>query len=275
MVAGGGTSEGDLQTLGLTRFPVSVYTLKVQATAQAEECRRQITIPKQPINHSTAVAQNLARDRNELIQECPKLHFQNLIALRFVLPTVIIADGDLVENVRFSDIVMTDILSPLFIRVGRRFRGRNQMPSVMRNLSIDNVTVHCRSVIPSIIAGLDDSPVSDIQLSNLDIVTPITITSERLKEFPEDAPENTGGYPENRLTSGFRLPTSAFYICHAERISLHNVIVTGPPDEVRPAVYADDVRGLRLQAVRVNDSLLQANTAAVRQRSSSAVEVSQ
>jgi|688.fasta_scaffold63217_3 hypothetical protein len=49
-------------------------------------------VPKQSINHSTAVFLNLAWDRNELIQECPKLHFQNLITLGFVLRPVSIVD---------------------------------------------------------------------------------------------------------------------------------------------------------------------------------------
>lgn len=45
-------------------------------------------------------------------------------------------DGGLVENISFSNLVMTDVLSPFFIRVGRRFLSPDQKPSVMRNVSI-------------------------------------------------------------------------------------------------------------------------------------------
>ncbi len=177
-------------------------------------------------------------------------------------------DGGLVENIRFSDIVMTDVLSPIFIRAGRRFLNPEHRPSVLRNVSLANITAHCRSVIPSIIAGLDDSPVSDIRLSNLRLTIPVVVSSEMLKDFPEVPPENTGGYPENRLTFGFRLPASVFYIRHAEDISLSDITVTTPPAEARPAIHADDVRGIRLNGVRVNDRPLEASASALRLRNS-------
>jgi hypothetical protein len=182
-------------------------------------------------------------------------------------------DGGLVENIHFSNIVMTDVLSPIFIRVGRRFLSPEQKPSIMRHVSIDNITAHCRSVIPSIIAGLDDSPLRDVRLSKLRIVIPIRVTAAMLNDFPEIPPENTNGYPENRGTFGFRLPASAFYIRHAEGVRLSDITVTTPQDEARPAVSMDDVRGILLRDVRVNDRPLEADAFAVGQRNSSGVEV--
>jgi polygalacturonase len=181
-------------------------------------------------------------------------------------------DGGLVENIHFSNIVMTDVLSPIFIRVGRRFLNPEQKPSVMRYISIENITAHSRSVIPSIIAGLDDSPVRDIRVSRVRIVTPIGVSSAMLSDFPEVPKEDEKGYPENRLSFGFRLPAAAFYIRHAEGISLTEISVTTPPDEARPAVMVDDVRGIRLRDVRVNDRPLEV-LAGLRQRNSSDVEL--
>lgn len=181
-------------------------------------------------------------------------------------------DGGLVENIRFSNIVMTDVLSPIFIRVGRRFLGPEGMPSVMRNVSIDHITAHCRSVIPSIIAGLVDSPVRDIRLSDIRVNVPVGVTTEMLKDFPERPKENEKGYPENRLTFGFRLPAAALYVRHAEHVSLRDVVVTCAPDEARPAVQADDVRGMRIRNFQLNDCPLEPG-ASVRQLDSKGVEV--
>jgi polygalacturonase len=181
-------------------------------------------------------------------------------------------DGGLVENIRFSNIVMTDVLSPIFIRVGRRFLNPDGKPSVMRNVSLDHITAHCRSVIPCIIAGLNDSPVRDIRLSDIRVTVPIGVTAEMLKDFPESPKENEKGYPENRLTFGYRVPASAFYIRHAERVSLRDVVVTCALDEARPAIQTDDVRGLRVREFMLNDHPLE--DTAVRQINSSEIEVS-
>ena len=110
-------------------------------------------------------------------------------------------DGGLVENISFSNIVMTDVLSPFFIRVGRRFLNPDQKPSVMRNVSIQNVTAHCRSIIPSIVAGLDESPITDVRLSDIRVSVPISVAADAFAKFPADPPENTKGYPR-RMRSG-------------------------------------------------------------------------
>jgi polygalacturonase len=166
-------------------------------------------------------------------------------------------DGGLVENIHFSDIVMTDVLSPIFIRVGRRFLNKEQRPSVMRNISIQNVSANCRSIIPSIVAGLDDSPARDIRLSNIRISIPIGVPAEMFKEFSSAPPEDTKGYPENRLTFGFRLPAAAFYVRHVEGISLADIAVTLAENESRPAFHFDDVRSIRQRGVFVNGQPLE------------------
>lgn len=180
-------------------------------------------------------------------------------------------DGGIAENLRFSNLVMTDVVSPIFIRVGRRFLNPEGKPSVMRNISIDHITAQSRSMIPSIIAGLEDSPVRDIRLSDIRVTVPIGATAEMLKDFPDRPKENEKGYPENRLTFGIRLPASAFYVRHAENISLRDIEVTSVPEEARPAIFTDDVRGLRVNAFRLNERPLEA--VAVRQIDSKDVEV--
>jgi len=182
-------------------------------------------------------------------------------------------DGGLVENISFSDIVMTDVLSPIFIRVGKRFLTPDQKPSVMRHISIQNIRAETRSIIPSIIAGLEESPVEDIRLSNIRIFVPIVVSADSLKNFPDTPRENEKGYPENRLTFGTRLPASAFYIRHAKGITLSDVSVSLPENEARPAVFVDDAKGVRLRNVLINDKRLEDRKSWLVKKESERVEV--
>ncbi|MCF0054795.1 glycoside hydrolase family 28 protein [Dyadobacter sp. CY356] len=161
-------------------------------------------------------------------------------------------DGGIVENINISNIVMSDVLSPIFIRVGGRFMNPEKKPSVMRHISIQNIRAESRSIIPSIIAGLENSLVEDIKLSNIDIQVKIAVNAELLKTFPAQIKEDVKGYPENRLTFGMRLPASGFYIRNAKGISLSNVSLTFPEHESRPAFVTDHVQGIELKDVIVN-----------------------
>ncbi len=182
-------------------------------------------------------------------------------------------DGGLVENIRFSNIVMTDVLSPFFIRVGARFLIPEGKPSVMRGVSSENVTAVSRSIIPSIVAGLKDSPIRDVRLSNIRISVPIGAPTEMAAQFPADPPESIKGYPENRLTFGLQLPAAAFYVRHVEDIDLVGVTLTHAENEARPPFTFDDVRNIRLRDVRVNGHPLTASPEHIQRKNSSEPQV--
>ncbi|MBC7828318.1 MAG: hypothetical protein H7122_11280 [Chitinophagaceae bacterium] len=170
-------------------------------------------------------------------------------------------DGGLVENIQFSDIIMTDVLSPFFIRVGKRFLSPDNKPSVMRNISINNVRAESRSVIPSIIAGLEESPAENIKLSNINIYILIAVSADSLKSFPADILENNRVYPENRLTFGTKLPSSAFYIKHVKGITLSDISVSYREKDARPAIYAENAKGIRIQGVIIDNQKFTRNKA--------------
>ncbi|MEZ0607765.1 glycoside hydrolase family 28 protein [Fibrella sp. WM1] len=182
-------------------------------------------------------------------------------------------DGGTVENINISDIVMTDVLSPLFIRVGKRFLNPEQKPSVMRHISIRNIRAETRSTIPSIIAGLEESPAEDIRLSNIRITVPIGFPADSLKTIPAVIPESTKGYPENRLTFGLALPASAFYVRHVSGLVLDEVSVTHQQPDARPALYIDDVAGMTLRAVSINNRKLEKSEALFVQKNSQQIDV--
>jgi polygalacturonase len=182
-------------------------------------------------------------------------------------------DGGIVENINISNIIMTDVLSPIFIRVGKRFLNPENKPSVMRQINIQNIRVESRSVIPSVIAGLEESPVEDIKLSNIRISVPITVSSDSLKTFPAVIPENLKGYPENRLTFGTKISAAAFYIKHARGITLNDISIKYAENEARPAFLIDDVKDLKLKDIFVNDKKLKNNPTMVLKKNSEKIEV--
>ena len=182
-------------------------------------------------------------------------------------------DGGLVENISFSNIVMTDVLSPIFIRVGKRFLNPAQKPSVMRHISIQNVRAECRSIIPLIIAGLEESPIEQVVLSNLQISIPIAVPADSLKTFPTTISENVKGYPENRLTFGTKLPSSAFYVRHVRGLIMRDVSVHYPANEARPALHFDDTKAIKLKNILLNGHHLELQPALLVQKNSDAVEV--
>lgn len=168
---------------------------------------------------------------------------------------------------------MTDVLSPIFIRVGKRFLNPQEKPSIIRHINIQNIRAESRSIIPSIIAGLEESPVEDIRLSNIRISIPITVSSDSLKNFPIDIPENFKGYPENRLIFGTKLPASAFYVRHAKGIIMNDISIKYAENEARPAFYIDDTKGIRLRNVFVNEKKLENSQAIIFHKNSKNIEI--
>lgn len=182
-------------------------------------------------------------------------------------------DGGIVENIRVSDIIMTDVLSPIFIRAGARFLNPEGKPSVIRNIDIRNVTAVSRSVIPSIIAGLDGSPVENVRLSGFHITVPIGVGADVAKTFPLSPPESVKGYPENRLTFGTKLPASGFYIRHAKGVALSDVSTHFPAAEARPVFVIDDAERVDLKEITVNGQRLKDKRGMVTTIASKAISI--
>lgn len=154
-------------------------------------------------------------------------------------------DGGTVENIHIANIIMTDVISPIMIRVGKRFLNPGNKPSVMRNITIQNVMAESQSIIPSIIAGLNDSLIDDIRLSNIRVSIPMGVTADALKTFPVEIPENEKRYPENRMF-GLKLPAYGFYVRHAKNITFDAVDFQLHTPDVRPAYVLEDVRTISI-----------------------------
>ncbi len=161
-------------------------------------------------------------------------------------------DGGIVENVNFSNITMTDVITPITIRVGKRFLNPDGKPSIMRHIRIQNIIAEGVSIIPSVIAGVTDSPIEDVKIFNMLIMLRIGVTADSLKTFPVVITENEKSYPENRMF-GLKLPGSGFYVRHAKGISFDNISFRYGQSDVRPVFYLDDVSGVKFRTVLIND----------------------
>lgn len=177
-------------------------------------------------------------------------------------------DGGIVENINISDIVMTDVISPIMIRVGKRSLNGQGKPSVMRNISIHGITAEVQSIIPSIIAGLPESTVQDVRISDMRIVLPGDV--REIKDFPAQVPENDKGYPENRMF-GLRLPASGFYARHVEGLYLSDISITTQLQDIRPVFVFDNVSDGILKNIRYNNKPIKNNKTELEKRNNAQV----
>ena len=150
-------------------------------------------------------------------------------------------DGGFIEDVSISNITMRDIgNSPIFIRLGKRQRAPAGTPlAKIRRVIIDNVVVSdALADYASIIAGLAESPIEDVRLSNIRIHYRGGGTAEDARR---EVPENEKSYPEPSMFG--KLPAYGFYIRHARGVTFDNVEVSYEGSEARPALMLDDVKG--------------------------------
>ena len=153
-------------------------------------------------------------------------------------------DGGYIEDISISNITMRDITTaPIFIRLGKRQRAPDGTPvAKIRRVNIDNVVVSdAHHEYASIIAGLAESPVEDVRLSNIRIHYKgggARADAERV------VPENEKNYPEPSMFGV--LPAYGFYVRHAKGITFDNVKMTYEKAEERPAFFLDDVKDIDL-----------------------------
>ena len=151
-------------------------------------------------------------------------------------------DGGNIEDVTVSNITMRDITTaPIFIRLGKRQRGpEGALVSKVKRIIIDNVVVSgAHHEFASIIAGLAESPVEDVRLSNIRI----HYNGGGTKAAAERAiPENEKNYPEPSMFGV--TPSYGFYIRHAKGVTFDNVEVSFEKDDGRPAFFLEDVKNV-------------------------------
>ena len=158
-------------------------------------------------------------------------------------------DGGTLEDITFTGITMRDIRNaPLFLRLGTRMRGPNQIPpGTLKRVLISNVTCHGpMNDMPSIISGVSAHAVEDIKISDCYFLHKGGGTAEMAALQPVERPND---YPE---PAGFGpLPAQHFYLRHVRNLEFSNVELASATADARPSFWFADVSDADLLGVKL------------------------
>lgn len=174
-------------------------------------------------------------------------------------------DGGDIENVRATNITAVNTGNAIFIRLGNRVR---KTPGKINNIYIADMKVQIPFDRPDInydlragepanhnpfassITGIPGYDVQNITLENIDITYPGR-ASKAQAYFPlwrlKDFPERISDYPEFSMFG--EMPAWAFYIRHAQNITMRNIRLKLDNGDFRPAFIFDDTKGIELDKI--------------------------
>lgn len=156
-------------------------------------------------------------------------------------------DGAVIEDVTISNIAMRGTVDgPLFLRLGKRMRGpAGAAIGTLKRVLIQNVSSSGANLLPSVIAGLPDHPIEDVQISDCHFQHIGGAPAAMAAIVP---PENELGYPEATMFGD--LPATGFFVRHVRGLRMSNVEVTTIAPDPRPAFRLEDVAQADFMAVR-------------------------
>ncbi len=151
-------------------------------------------------------------------------------------------DGGHLERVTVSNIVMADIQTPIFVRLGNR--GRAQAPPTAGSLHDVSIADICATGASraSSITGIPGHAVSKITLSNVRISTRGGGSAEQASK---DVPELEAKYPDADMFGV--LPAYGLFCRHADTLVIENMHLHLEQLEARPAVIIDRAVNVQLR----------------------------
>ena len=154
-------------------------------------------------------------------------------------------DGGHVEDIRFSNITMRNLIGPpFFLRLGTRMRGPAGMtPGTVARIAFEGIDCwNATSEFCSIVSGVPGHPIRDVSFTNIRIEHQGG-GSLRHGQIPELAKE----YPDPQMFGP--TPAQGFFLRHVEGLRMENIVVKSMSPDPRPLVVLDDVAKTRLQGV--------------------------
>jgi polygalacturonase len=154
-----------------------------------------------------------------------------------------VVDGGRMDKINISDIVMSGVQTPIFIRLGSRMNPTGSIS----NVNISNIMATTESFITSSITAVPGFYVNNVVLSNLQFFS---------KGFDSPFPlntlikENEKDYPENRMF-GDNLPAYGFYLRHVKNIAMHQVQFHINGEEHRPAFHIEDAENIAISDCKI------------------------
>jgi hypothetical protein len=160
-----------------------------------------------------------------------------------------IVDGGTMDRVVVSDITMTGVGAPLFIRLGNRarpFQDGMDKPGIgsMRNITINNIEATGANPTGCAIAGLPEARIENVTLSDIRLSFAGGGTVEQASRVIPEEPQK---YPEYAMFG--KLPAYGMYCRHVDGLKLTNVQLQLASEDKRHAVVFDDVKNAALDGL--------------------------
>lgn len=174
-----------------------------------------------------------------------------------------VVDGGIMDQVTISNITMTGVQTPIFIRLG----NRTGQTGSLKNIIISNVTATAVSRMSSTISAIPGSFIENI------ILRDIIISSKgggTIADTKRKVPESEKDYPENRMF-GWTLPAYGLYVRHVKNLTLNNVQFNLAQQDARAAIWLEDVHGMHATGLKTDTSFGKATQ--VRQINTSGVSI--
>jgi polygalacturonase len=159
-----------------------------------------------------------------------------------------VVDGGFLDQVTISNISMTGVQTPIFIRLGNRTNHTGSLKDVV----ISNITATSSSLIASSITAVPGFYIENVVLRDIIIICKGGGT---LLDTGKPVPEMNKNYPENRMF-GTNLPAYGLYIRHARYITIENVKFNLLKPDARVAVWLDDTHNITIWNLTTDKSRL-------------------
>jgi hypothetical protein len=178
-----------------------------------------------------------------------------------------ISGNGVMEDMVFSNIVMTNVSSPISLRFGNAHynnekRDEHYPVGTMRNILFNNIRAAVldqaalKKASPTMypgeerqcisICGIPAHPVENVTLSDIHVTFPGEGTREDAAHL--DLPELEDQYPEYFMWGV--LPAYGLYARHARGLTLDNVRLDLASPDLRPAIVCDDAEDVQVAGLR-------------------------
>jgi polygalacturonase len=161
-------------------------------------------------------------------------------------------DGANLYGITITNIVMENILVPIFIRLANRGAGEQKVPvpvpGTLHEIIISNIIAYDASYASSI-SAIPGYYVENVILKNI-LIRTRGGGDKKLAEKKLD--ENIQKYPEGTMWGP--MPVSGLFIRHVKGLQMIDIKIIVGEDDLRPLVKFDDVSDLYINNLQTNDT---------------------
>lgn len=161
-----------------------------------------------------------------------------------------IVDGGRMDNVTVTDVRITGVTVPIFLRLGDRGRpyatGKRPAVGTLRNVRIANITAEQCSPMGCPISGLPGHRIENVVFENIRLGFEGGGNPDNMKRRIEEKPDK---YPDCRMFG--ELPAYGFFCRHVANLRFINVALSTATPDPRHALVFDDATGVAIDGLQL------------------------